>query len=54
VTEEDALNTADRPPRKGKSADRGKLKIGDDWNAIRTRGLEALKQIEVVAEFDDR
>jgi hypothetical protein len=51
VTEENALNTADRPPRKGKSADRGKLKIGDDWNAIRIIALSQSNPLKAIAEF---
>ena len=45
---------ATRPPgsaRKGKPADRGKLKIGDDWNAIRIIALSQSNPLKAIAEF---
>jgi len=37
--------------RKGKPADHGKLKIGDDWNAIRIIALSQSNPLKAVAEF---
>ena len=37
--------------RKGKSAARGKLKIGDDWNAIRIIALSQSNPLKAIAEF---
>lgn len=34
-----------------KSADRGKLKIGDDWNAIRIIALSQSNPLKAIAEF---
>lgn len=51
MAEEPALNTEDRPPRKAKAADRGKLKIGDDWNAIRIIALSQSNPLKAIAEF---
>ena len=38
-------------PRKSKAADRGKLKIGDDWNAIRIIALSQGNPLKAIAEF---
>jgi hypothetical protein len=38
-------------PRKTKAADRGKLKIGDDWNAIRIIALSQSNPLKAIAEF---
>ncbi len=38
-------------PRKSKAADRGKLKIGDDWNAIRIIALSQSNPLKAIAEF---
>ena len=37
--------------RKGKAADHGKLKIGDDWNAIRIIALSQSNPLKAIAEF---
>jgi hypothetical protein len=37
--------------RKGKVADHGKLKIGDDWNAIRIIALSQSNPLKAIAEF---
>jgi Histidine kinase-, DNA gyrase B-, and HSP90-like ATPase len=37
--------------RRGKAADRGKLKIGDDWNAIRIIALSQSNPLKAIAEF---
>ena len=37
--------------RKGQVADRGKLKIGDDWNAIRIIALSQNNPLKAIAEF---
>ncbi|MGH9628396.1 MAG: ATP-binding protein [Bryobacteraceae bacterium] len=37
--------------RHGKAADRGKLKIGDDWNAIRIIALSQSNPLKAIAEF---
>jgi len=37
--------------RPGKSADGGKLKIGDDWNAIRIIALSQSNPLKAIAEF---
>ena len=37
--------------RQGKAADRGKLKIGDDWNAIRIIALSQSNPLKAIAEF---
>jgi len=37
--------------RKGKPADHGKLKIGDDWNAIRIIALSQSNPLKALAEF---
>jgi Histidine kinase-, DNA gyrase B-, and HSP90-like ATPase len=38
-------------PRKAKSTDHGKLKIGDDWNAIRIIALSQSNPLKAIAEF---
>ena len=38
-------------PRKAKPADHGKLKIGDDWNAIRIIALSQSNPLKAIAEF---
>ena len=35
--------------RKGKPADHGKLKIGDDWNAIRIIALSQSNPLKAIA-----
>jgi hypothetical protein len=37
--------------RPGNAADRGKLKIGDDWNAIRIIALSQGNPLKAIAEF---
>ena len=37
--------------RQGKVAERGKLKIGDDWNAIRIIALSQGNPLKAIAEF---
>lgn len=37
--------------RRGEIADRGKLKIGDDWNAIRIIALSQSNPLKAIAEF---
>jgi hypothetical protein len=37
--------------RQGKAADRGKLRIGDDWNAIRIIALSQSNPLKAIAEF---
>ena len=37
--------------RHGKAADRGKLRIGDDWNAIRIIALSQSNPLKAIAEF---
>ncbi len=37
--------------RQGKAADRGKLKIGDDWNAIRIIAFSQSNPLKAIAEF---
>src|SRR6201994_122126 len=37
--------------RDGKPADRGKLRIGDDWNAIRIIALSQSNPLKAIAEF---
>ena len=39
-----------KTPRKGKT-DGGKLKIGDDWNAIRIIALSQSNPLKAIAEF---
>ena len=40
-----------RKTQHGKAADRGKLKIGDDWNAIRIIALSQSNPLKAIAEF---
>src|SRR5882762_390455 len=40
-----------KPTRKGKSGERGKLKIGDDWNAIRIIALSQGNPLKAIAEL---
>lgn len=40
-----------RRPRAAKTADRGRLKIGDDWNAIRIIALSQSNPLKAIAEF---
>ena len=40
-----------RRPRSFKAADRGRLKIGDDWNAIRIIALSQSNPLKAIAEF---
>jgi hypothetical protein len=40
-----------RQPRAAKAADRGRLKIGDDWNAIRIIALSQSNPLKAIAEF---
>ena len=40
-----------RRPRGSKAADRGRLKIGDDWNAIRIIALSQSNPLKAIAEF---
>ncbi len=40
-----------RAPRRGKASDGGKLKIGDDWNAIRIIALSQSNPLKAIAEF---
>src|SRR3954451_17939695 len=37
--------------RHARSADRGKLRIGDDWNAIRIIALSQSNPLKAIAEF---
>lgn len=40
-----------KPKPPGKTTDRGKLKIGDDWNAIRIIALSQSNPLKAIAEF---
>ena len=40
-----------KPKPPGKATDRGKLKIGDDWNAIRIIALSQSNPLKAIAEF---
>ena len=40
-----------RKSQHGKAADRGRLKIGDDWNAIRIIALSQSNPLKAIAEF---
>ena len=40
-----------RRPRGAKTADRGRLRIGDDWNAIRIIALSQSNPLKAIAEF---
>ncbi len=46
-----AHGSKSKVPRKSKAADRGKLKIGDDWNAIRIIALSQSNPLKAIAEF---
>jgi hypothetical protein len=46
-----ARGAKSKSARKGKAADRGKLKIGDDWNAIRIIALSQSNPLKAIAEF---
>jgi hypothetical protein len=50
-TDSSARGSRSKPARKGKTADRGKLKIGDDWNAIRIIALSQSNPLKAIAEF---
>jgi hypothetical protein len=39
------------PPKNDKNAARGKLRIGDDWNAIRIIALSQGNPLNAIAEF---
>jgi hypothetical protein len=40
-----------KAPRQGRGADRGRLRIGDDWNAIRIIALSQGNPLKAIAEF---
>jgi len=40
-----------KAPRQGKVADRGRLKIGDEWNAIRIIAISQGNPLKAIAEF---
>ena len=46
-----ARRSKPKAPRQAKVADRGKLKIGDDWNAIRIIALSQGNPLKAIAEF---
>ena len=46
-----ARRSKPKDPRQAKVADRGKLKIGDDWNAIRIIALSQGNPLKAIAEF---
>jgi hypothetical protein len=46
-----ARRSKSKARRPGKAADRGKLKIGDDWNAIRIIALSQGNPLKAIAEF---
>ncbi len=46
-----ARRSKPKGPRQGKAADRGKLRIGDDWNAIRIIALSQGNPLKAIAEF---
>src|SRR5438477_8661803 len=46
-----ARRSKPRAPRQDKAADRGKLRIGDDWNAIRIIALSQANPLKAIAEF---
>lgn len=43
--------SASKGSRRDRSADRGKLRIGDDWNAIRIIALSQSNPLKAIAEF---
>jgi hypothetical protein len=47
----DLAKSSQTAPRKAKSTDHGKLKIGDDWNAIRIIALSQSNPLKAIAEF---
>src|SRR5215469_3252820 len=44
-------NARARRPRGAKAGDRGRLRIGDDWNAIRIIALSQSNPLKAIAEF---
>ena len=46
-----ARRSKSKAPRQGRGADRGKLRIGDDWNAIRIIALSQGNPLKAIAEF---
>jgi Histidine kinase-, DNA gyrase B-, and HSP90-like ATPase len=46
-----ARRSKPKAPWRGRVADRGKLKIGDDWNAIRIIALSQGNPLKAIAEF---
>jgi len=46
-----ARRSKPKAPRHGRGADRGKLRIGDDWNAIRIIALSQGNPLKAIAEF---
>lgn len=44
-------STRGRRPRDAKASDRGRLRIGDDWNAIRIIALSQSNPLKAIAEF---
>ena len=42
-----------RRPRGAKAGDRGRLRVGDDWNAIRIIALSQSNPLKAIAEFDE-
>src|SRR5437016_10050582 len=46
-----ARGAKSRKSRKGETAERGKLKIGDDWNAIRIIALSQGNPLKAIAEL---
>jgi Histidine kinase-, DNA gyrase B-, and HSP90-like ATPase len=51
MTEEPVLKSSQPAPRKAKPGNGGKLKIGDDWNAIRIIALSQSNPLKAIAEF---
>jgi hypothetical protein len=51
MTEELALKSSQPASRKAKPGNGGKLKIGDDWNAIRIIALSQSNPLKAIAEF---
>jgi hypothetical protein len=51
MTEEPALKSSRPASRKAKPGNGGKLKIGDDWNAIRIIALSQSNPLKAIAEF---
>ena len=46
-----ARRSKPKASRRGRAADRSKLKIGDDWNAIRIIALSQGNPLKAIAEF---